>query len=88
MGVFEGLCKLRPAHCLVGEDSLSGDDGNFEVVVVMVAVDVVLRMVEGVCMVLLRIEVGFGLFGDRIDNGSGLSILAIWFPSFQKPSQV
>jgi hypothetical protein len=71
-GVFVGLCMLRLAHCLVGDDSLPGED-NFEVLMVVVVV-VVLRMAEGACMVFLRMEVGFGLFGDRIDNGSGLSM--------------
>ena len=86
-GVFVGLCMLRLAHCLVGDDSLPGDD-NFEVVVVVVAV-VVLRIVEGVCIVFLRMEVGFGRFGDRIDNGSGLS-MAVDSPflSFPKRSWV
>ena len=36
---------------------------------------VVLRMVEGVCIVFLRMEAGFGRFGDRTDNGSGLSMV-------------
>jgi hypothetical protein len=77
---------LRLAHCRVGDDSLSGD-GSLEVVMVVVVV-VVLRMVEGVCIVLLSIEVGFGLFGDRIDNGFGLSIFAVSFLSFQTLSRV
>lgn len=71
-GVFVGLCMLRLAHCLVGDDSLPGED-NFDVV--MVDVVVVLRIVEGVWIVFLRMEAWFGRFGDRIDNGSGLSIV-------------
>ena len=38
-----------------------------------------LRIVEGVWIVFFRIEVGAPLFGDRTDNGSGLSMLDVRF---------
>ena len=87
-GVFVGLCMLRLAHCLVGDDSLPGED-NFEVVMAVFVV-VVLQIVEGACIVFLRMDVvGFGRLGDRIDNGSGLS-MAVDSPflSLQKLSWV
>lgn len=71
-GVFVGLCMLRLAHCLVGDDCLPGDN-NFELVMAVVVV-VVLRIVEGVWIVFLRMDAGFGRFGDRIDNGTGFSM--------------
>jgi hypothetical protein len=65
-----GLVRVLFCHCRVGDDSFVGD-GVFEVFV-----GLVLRIVDGVWIVLLRIEVAVGLFGDRMDNGSaGLSIL-------------
>ena len=83
LGVLLGLCILLVAHCRVGD--LVGDD-NFNVVLVVVDFD--LRIVPGACIVLLRIEVGVGLFGDLIDNGSGRSIMMVLgsasFPQYRK----
>lgn len=86
LGVLVGLCILRLAHSRVGEECFPGDDSLAtpidEVVVVVV---VGLRIVEGVCIVRFRIEVGFGLFGDRMDSGSARSIIVVSrFCRFQK----
>ena len=81
LGVFEGLCMLRLAPSRAGEECLPGDE-SFETVTEDVVV-VVLRMVEGVCIVRFRIDDrGFGLFGDRIDKGFARSIVVDSFLSF------
>jgi hypothetical protein len=71
-GVRVGLSVLRLAHsvfcaCLLGDFS---GEGNLELLVV-------LRIVAGVAIVLLRIDCGKGLFGDRTVNTSRLSICII-----------
>ena len=76
LGVFVGLCMLRLAHSRVGEECFPGDE-SLESVVVVVVVLLVLRIVEGVCIVRFRIDDGFGLFGDRIDSGSARSMLVV-----------
>jgi len=75
---------LRLAHSLVGEECFPGDE-SLETVAVVV---VVLRMVEGVCIVRFRIDDGFGLFGDRIDSGSARSILAVSVSVVSKSARV
>jgi hypothetical protein len=61
-------------HCRVGEP-FPGEDFIGEAGLTMV---VVLRIVEGVWIVLLRIELGgMGLFGDLVDKGSGLCIIYV-----------
>jgi hypothetical protein len=73
LGVFVGLCMLRLAHSRVGEECFPGDESLESVFVVLL----VLRIVEGVCIVRFRIDDGFGLFGDRIDSGSARSMLVV-----------
>jgi hypothetical protein len=74
LGVFVGLCMLRLAHSRVGEECFPGDESLESVVVVVL---LVLRIVEGVCIVRFRIDDGFGLFGDRIESGSARSMLVL-----------
>jgi len=84
LGVFAGLCMLRLAHSRVGEECFPGDESLDTLMEDEVVVVVGLRIVEGVCIVRLRIDGGFGLFGDRIDSGSARSIILDFrFPRFQ-----
>lgn len=71
-------------HCLFGEVSLPGEGNLIDVFVVAL---VGLRIVAGVGIVFFKIEVEVGLFGDRMDNGSGLSMVAGPFLSFQCPAR-
>ena len=74
---------LRLAHSRVGEECFPGDESLESVVVV-----VVLRIVEGVCIVRFRIDDGFGLFGDRIDSGSARSMLVVSVSVVSKSARV
>ena len=75
-----GVCIILRlgAHCRVGEagvvlfdEDFPGEEASFEIV------GAGLRIVEGVEIVFLRIEDGGGRFGERFDNGSGLSIFLL-----------
>ena len=76
-----GVCIiLRLAHCRVGEDGVvlfgedfPGEEASFDIDIVGAG----LRIVDGVWIVFLRIEVGAGRFGERFDKGSGRSIFLL-----------
>jgi hypothetical protein len=65
LGVLVGLCEERIDCALRGDESFRA---------LTVDVVVVFRIVAGVRIVLLRIEVGFGRFGDRTPKDSGFSM--------------
>ena len=73
VGVLVGLYVLRLIGC-VGVDGFPGD-ANFPTAMPLALV--VLRIVDGVRMVFLRIDGGLGRFGERIDKGGGRSISVV-----------
>ena len=85
LGVLVGLSYYDlPILVWVKNVSLETRFGHADYEAVLVVV-VGLRIVEGVCIVRFRMEVGFGLFGDRMDSGSARSIIVVSrFCRFQK----
>jgi hypothetical protein len=72
-----GVCMLRLAHCRVGDCDVRVGDRVGDCFDGEVARSLTLRIVEGVWIVFFRIDVGWGLFGDRMARGSGLSIILV-----------